>query len=1528
MGLCQIWMIQCGVRNMGFTQPSAQVLKCLWCILGGFSLALGVVFGVAVSLGSSWSLFVFAVVLTMLCKWESYWRGMKLSHLRVLPVGWLDFGSVGVVPRKYGKQHPKFCPCPLFKVLGAFCILSMCRIGEAANPGPSSDSWSIGVFNPSGLNSKIDMVSHMSGEIWLGSETHLSQVGFGKFRAGLRGLKSPFTSVVQGSPCAPRSSSGVGNFSGVIILSQFPARPLPNSFCPEQFATGRIQVAGACVHGLWIQMGVLYGYPDSVQHRSRTFHTDCLLDQLVTRIGCEASGPRVIGGDFNHGPNGLSQIARLQDLGFREAQAVALARWGSPVVPTGRGSENIDQLWLSPEMQSLLIGVSVDDTHWATHSTVVASFQAHVAPLRHFHWFQPSAFPWPETWEPVVAEWNLDLSVQYAQFWTSQETAAADRLGEAIPEQCFGRGCTLETQTQLANWAPVPMGRQGDLQPKYFGTSKKHYLRFRQLRRLQSLCRMMNSESLSPMHQVKKCELWSAIRHASGFGDSFESWCSLLPDFPTCVGGFPQQLPDSDFISCLFEKFQVYMDRFEAKLGANRYQQAKERRSQDVRYVFRDLAREAPEKVDSLVFTRELKVEHVCPDDSSIVLCEPVHFLPDTPVVFQGKSVQVIIADHDQVWSDSVDNLAPGSILRQEKVVTSDEAILHEFRQIWEQRWNKASHVVDSQWEQITGFIAQHFRPLSWSFSQWSGDKVFRLAKQKKPTSATSSDGVSRLDVISMPPLALQSLAAMFQTIEATAEWPCQLLQGMVTGLSKGKGEGVDAFRPVTIFPFLTRLWSTGRAREVMQCILPSLPESVRGAVPCLQAEGVWFEIAQLIEHSYIAGSPLHGILVDVQRAFNALPRDPIWTLLITLDAPKWLVKTRSAFLAGQNRRFRVRASVGEPIFSSVGFPEGCALSVIGVTLMDWVLDRWLASMVCDPHSLVTYVDDWHVLYPSVESFGSLWQALQAFAEVTDLTIDDNKSLLWASHQTSRKELRNQGQAVSLAARDLGAHQNFCLKSGNRTLLNRLEQMPMVWLKLRACLSPYKLKVLGLRQLAWTRAFYGISVVHLGHSRIVKLRTGACRGLRVDRVGSNPALHLTTNGFQVDPEAFVITQTLREVREVGNLDWMRTAWQLLWIDPDAVPANGPCRVLVTRLSRLGWHLSPDGRCRDLLGSFCPLVLPWNDLILRLELAWPQALSVEVAHRSSFQGIASASLFELRLALRRFGAADLVFLRCSLDGTMYHEVGKDKENRGGHSVCQHCGEVDSVFHYLWRCPATLPCRRNFPWPQLVDSLPSCLSCHGWPVLSDAWLELQRWFLSVVEPAFPVVKVGPEVEVIDIFTDGACAFPDCPGTRFAAWAVTQAVGPIGSLSHVELDSGWVWGLRQTAYRGELIAMWRALVHCASGNFQARIWCDNLTVVRRVRMLLAGGTIKPNASHSDVLSRISQVISQHSLASRVRIAKVTSHCSVGMANCEAEGWIFWHNQQVDEVATRTNLSRPSFLEFVGGSCGRSQFPSGASF
>ena len=685
----------------------------------------------------------------------------------------------------------------------------------------------------------------------------------------------------------------------------------------------------------------------------------------------------------------------------------------------------------------------------------------------------------------------------------------------------------------------------------------------------------------------------------------------------------------------------------------------------------------------------------------------------------------------------------------------------------------------------------------------------------------------------------------------------------------------------------------------------------------------MWFEISQLIEASHLAESPLHGVLLDVQRAFNALPRYPIWALLIALDAPKWFVQTWSAFVTGQNRRFRVRASVGDSIYSTVGYPEGCALSVVAMTLLDWVLDAWLCAMVGDPHSLVTYVDDWHVVYPNVVSFPIILSSVQEFAHATDLVIDDKKSHVWASHAESRAILRSSGNRVTLSARDLGAHHNFCLRRGNRTLVERLEQMPSVWVKLRSCVSPYRLKIYGLLQLAWTRAFYGISVVHLGHSHFVKLRTGASRGLRVDRVGSNPILHLSSNGFQVDPEAFCIAQTLREVREVGNVEWMQSVWQCLWIDPQRVPFNGPCRILVQRLSRLGWTLTPKGLCVDLLGTFCPFTLPWNDIVFRMQLAWPQVMAAEVSHRSSFQGFEFANLFELKQALAKFGPADAVFLRCSLDGTLYHDVGKDKSNRGHHSVCPHCGAIDSVFHHVWCCPFTAPCRSQFPWLNLVDTLPPCLTCHCWPVLTRAWISLQQWFVSVRVPDFAIAPCGLACDVVDLFTDGACACPASPGLRFASWAVSQAVGSLGSLAHIEVDSGWVWGVHQTAYRGELIAMWRALVHCSHSNFRARIWCDNQTVVKRVGKLLSGSKVKPNAAHSDILNNIVQVIEQFSLGNRIKVAKVTSHCSVQQALTEVEAWVFWQNQQVDSMAMACNFRRPaSFWHLWGEAVSATKF------
>lgn len=197
------------------------------------------------------------------------------------------------LPRVQGKcTHSGFW-------LGVFLILQVLRFGEASHPGPGyQNDWHFGIFNPSGLCSKTDQVAHMPGEVWVASETHLTKSGVVKLRAGLRSLKSPYRYIVPGHPCEQRSSDDVGVYSGVALISAHPSRPLPNDFCQESFSTGRIQIAGVQVSGQWVQVGMLYGLAKGRTHHQALFQTEVLLEQLVDRVGCQTTGPRIVCGDF------------------------------------------------------------------------------------------------------------------------------------------------------------------------------------------------------------------------------------------------------------------------------------------------------------------------------------------------------------------------------------------------------------------------------------------------------------------------------------------------------------------------------------------------------------------------------------------------------------------------------------------------------------------------------------------------------------------------------------------------------------------------------------------------------------------------------------------------------------------------------------------------------------------------------------------------------------------------------------------------------------------------------------------------------------------------------------------------------------------------------------------------------------------------------------------------------------------------------------------------------------------------------
>lgn len=1247
-----------------------------------------------------------------------------------------------------------------------FALLGCLRVGEATNPGPDhcdKVSWQFGIFNASGLNSKTDQIANLSGQAWVSSETHLTAAGVKQLKRGLGALKSNYKFLVPGEPCKARGPSSVGTFAGVLLISQFPSRKLPHDFDADLMATSRIQVAGMFVSGYWVQMGMCYGYPAGASHQQPLEQTEFLLDALITRIGCQSQGPRIICGDLNHDPASISQCERLRDLGFREVQELASFRWGIPEQPTGRGKSKIDQIWISSELQSILASVEVLPDQWADHAAVVARFANDPSPLYEYKWFMPQQFKWPHG-DSIVGHYDTTVApgIAYAAMWKSFEDSASTQLiaeGKEVSHKVLGRGQTLDVRATLTSPAPCKLARQGDLQPGYLGTSIKHSQWFRQLRRVQALLRMSRCSNPKPDNHIKMVELWSAIRNASGFDSGFGLWwkehgkSSVFPD------GLPLLLPSTDQISQLFQDFQKHVNAFEKTLAKKKYHSAKDRRQNDLNYVFQDCKREAPEKVDTLIQSKSAIVEKLHPDDMAVSFSSTVGFDPNLPLVGEGQVYHIIESHQDQVWLADIEGLSPGSEVRQEVVECSDADILARFEQVWKPRWVNYQHVSLDQWNTIFAFAANKLPALSWDFPEWSIQYFQSSLSSKKARSATGPDGVSKQDLQSLGESGISAILSLYKAVENGSSWPPQVATGFVSSLNKQRGDGgVDSYRPVTVYSMIYRVWSSARAKSALKTLSKWLPNSVRGGVPSRQAKSVWYELAQLIESAHCTNTSLQGILVDIKRAFNALPRLPIWKAMKCLNFPRPILLAWANFVSMQQRRFRVRNSTGKGLQSCVGYPEGCAMSVFAMTIIDWLFELWVQSQVVHPTSVLSYVDDWQTLFGRPADFQLVWDSIVSFADCLDLEVDVNKSCLWAAHSEDRSVLKRHPLGTVLSARDLGAHQNFCRRSGNATVTSRILELKPFWKKLRLSLSPLRAKLQALIQAAWPRSLHAISVVHLGHHHYVSLRSSAAYGLKCRRVGSNPIALLATFPQSCDPELWAISQTIRDARELSCHQQIETMLACLSQSDEAIPSNGPTMALARRLARLGWQLVGNGFIRDDFGVFSIFASHWDAIQRRIRWSWPKVIASELNHRTTFSGIQYADIEELHQTLIRFSEADQTYLRCNLDGTLFIDQHRTKAERQAPRVCAACGKPDSFFHQHWECTATQSCRENFPWPELVDVLPACLVNHGWPVVSLAWLELQRHFESLPDLSLDVSECNlPGTMTLDFFVDGSVSFP---------------------------------------------------------------------------------------------------------------------------------------------------------------------------
>ena len=543
----------------------------------------------------------------------------------------------------------------------------------------------------------------------------------------------------------------------------------------------------------------------------------------------------------------------------------------------------------------------------------------------------------------------------------------------------------------------------------------------------------------------------------------------------------------------------------------------------------------------------------------------------------------------------------------------------------------------------------------------WNGitpDDITSVLKSKKKTTSPGFDGVTLQDLRRMPETVLVAFCHMFQACETTGRWPDQLVDGKVVSLAKVPHPASPAdFRPITVFSLLYRVWSSFHSRRALTMLDDASPDTLYGNRPGRYAAQVWSKLLWSIEHSFQASIDLAGLVADLQKAFNTLPRLVVFELAAHFGLPGSMLVGWAGALSQMKRRFLLRGSLTKGVSSLTGFPEGCGLSCVAMLLVDIAFHHWhrVFFPLCTP---ISYVDDWQILCPHSALIVGAQRCLERFVQAVDLQLDEKKTYTWSLTGEGRSHLRSQGFRVVLAAKNLGAHVQVSKKHTNSTLMDRVHSMQSLWPRLRISACSYRLKVRALKVTAWPRALHAVAATSLGEATFHSLRRGAMKGLDADGAGSNAWLHMGLVEHPLtDPCFWALLQSIRCVRECGSPDLVLQTMQVSVRSPQDLPDTCITTTLMMRLQMIGWHLDAKGRIHDLLGPFSLFEMSLSEITLRAQLAWQQVVAEKVSHRPGLINLQFADPVDTRNFLQSLGAEDLALFHKCLNGCHITQDGK-------------------------------------------------------------------------------------------------------------------------------------------------------------------------------------------------------------------------------------------------------------------------------
>ena len=460
----------------------------------------------------------------------------------------------------------------------------------------------------------------------------------------------------------------------------------------------------------------------------------------------------------------------------------------------------------------------------------------------------------------------------------------------AISKAHFGRSRQNPLRTS-ARIIPVnKKARDGDYQSCMDQCSTQLRRQLKQLHRLQSAVRqsLALSKKYNSKAHAQLQQLWNTICNAHGFKKGFTAWISEhLQIQPS------QNLPSHDMLVSIKDTYSEWYQYNEnvaqkAKLAIQKIELSEDWR-RGGKIAFSKI------KVCELLPLTAIKTTVRCPirrvawskEGRSFLPCaNPFDLDPNLPIGFQTQNARIQRISDKGIHLDRKVHLlcyaAENLHVQQEQTCAQPEDMHRQLFQAWNVYFQRdPSHEIDEVPDEMCQIVDRVPRQQLADLPPISVTDLQTALKNTKIASSRGSDGFSTLDLRKLPTNLLQMLALILQLVEQKGVWPERWTLAKTLCLPKCE-EPSSPFdvRPVTVMAKIYRLWGHIRGKQVTQLISANIPPEVAGVCKRVSSDLIALLIATKIEDAHREASPLGGIVLDLMKCYNTVPRGALLRVL------------------------------------------------------------------------------------------------------------------------------------------------------------------------------------------------------------------------------------------------------------------------------------------------------------------------------------------------------------------------------------------------------------------------------------------------------------------------------------------------------------------------------------------------------------------------------------------------------------------------------------------------------------------------